>query len=168
MRTFVVDGSFFLSISIPRGDREEIFQIRTLGHGSSNMDSDAGKETFVVAPSSAGSSSKADAWREFEWKLMWVLIFPTEQSSLYILSLSWDVIYSPEAASSCWTQYQPIIDSWCDYLTRVHAMWFGGLTVLISFPPNQNESSLWYPAFQSAKPADGVSLSHQHPDMESQ
>ena len=100
MRTLVVDGSFFLSSGIPRGGRGGIFKIRTLGHGSSNMDSEAGKETFVVAPSSAGSSSKADRWREFEWKLMCVLIFQTEQSSIYVLSLSWDVINSPEAASS--------------------------------------------------------------------
>ena len=83
----MVDGSFFLSSGIPRGGRGGIFKIRTLGHGSNNMDSDTGKESFVVAPSSAGSSSKADAWREFEWKLMCVLIFQTEQSSIYILSL---------------------------------------------------------------------------------
>ncbi len=83
MRTLVVDGTFFLSSGIPRGGRGGILKIITLGHGSSssssNMDSEAGKETFVVAPSSAaGSSSKADAWREFEWKLLCVLIFQTE------------------------------------------------------------------------------------------
>ncbi len=82
MRTLLVDGSFFLSSGIPQGGRGEIFKIRILGHGSSNMD--RGKETFVVAPSSAGSCSKADAWREFEWKLMCVLIFQTEQSSIHI------------------------------------------------------------------------------------
>ena len=160
MRTLVVDGSFFLSIGIPRGGRGGIFQIRTLGHGSSNMDSDSGKETFVVAPSSAGSSSNADAWREFEWKLLCMLIFQTEQSSIYILSLSWDVIYSLEAASSgsCWTQCQhEFVSDSCP------PVWFGVLTVLIVFSPNQNESSLWYPASPNAKPADGVSLFQSHP-----
>ena len=63
------------------------------------MDSDAGKETFDVAPSSAGSSSKADAWREFEGKLMCVLIFQTEQSSISI-----------QPSLGC--PVEPIIDSW--------------------------------------------------------
>ena len=44
--------SFFLSIVIPQGGgRSGIFQIRTLRHGFSNIDSDSGKESFGVAPS---------------------------------------------------------------------------------------------------------------------
>ena len=86
--------------------------------------------------------------------------FFKQNRAQYILSLFWDVINSPEAASSYWTQSQHWFVVW---LWLVSGCVIRVLTVLISFFPNQNESSLWYPASQSEKPADGVSLSQSHP-----
>ncbi len=136
MRTLVVDGSYFLSIGIPRGGRGWIFQIRTLWHGSSNMDSDSSKESLLLhhprqapPPKQTLGENPSGNWCACS--------FFKQNRAQYILSLFWDGFYSPEVASSCWTQ-SILIDS-CDW-TRCVILCFNSL--IFFFPQSERAITL--------------------------
>ncbi len=120
------------------------------------MDSELGKESFVVAPFLAGSSLIQDAWRELAWKLKCLLIFQTEHITIYNpLSVGWFLQSRGGNLQNSVDPHQIAVLSARDVLT-----------VFISFFPNNHNDSRVPTLIQRstcANPADSVSSSHQHP-----